>query len=233
LTLIIVVYIPTGLVLSGDSRTALSKRQQIPDPQNPANQITLQTDLVVSDAANKVFELYDKYGLGTFGDALVNNLPIAHYVREFQNQYPNLPTSTQNLASDLLTYFRSLQPIPNANFFVVGYDANVPFVIEIEIVNNRTKRWNVDQNNQIQYGILRGGDTPVVNRLLSQPQFNPIFQAMNLQDAIDYSRHLIRATIDQMRFEPRFSTVGGPIDTLIVTNQGINFLVKKTLTFTA
>jgi hypothetical protein len=231
LTLIVVVYIPTGVVLSGDSRTTLSTRQQITDPQNPANQITLQTDLVLSDAANKVFDLYDKYGLGTFGDALVNNLPIAHYVREFLNQHPILPTSTQNLANDLLTYFRSLQPIPNASFFVVGYDANIPFVIGVEVVNNHTKRWNVAQNNQIQYGILRGGDTAIVDRLLSQPQFNPIFPVMNIQDAVDYSRHLIRTTIDEMRFEPRFSTVGGSIDTLIVANQGTKFLVEKTLTF--
>ena len=50
---------------------------------------------------------------------------------------------------------------------------------------------------------------------------------MNLQDAIDYSRHLIRTTIDQMRFEPRFATVGGNIDTLVITNASTEFIDLK------
>lgn len=52
---------------------------------------------------------------------------------------------------------------------------------------------------------------------------------MSLQDAVDFSRHLIRATIDQMRFEPKFPTVGGEIDTLLITNKIVDFLQQKSL----
>ena len=96
---------------------------------------------------------------------------------------------------------------------------------------DRHQRANIDpQTQQLEYGIIRGGDTAIVDRLLSQPKFNPPFQVMNLQDAVDYSRHLIRSTIDQMRFEPRFPTVGGEIDTLVVTWGEARFLAQKSLT---
>ena len=69
----------------------------------------------------------------------------------------------------------------------------------------------------------------MANRLFNQTGLTPVFIGMNLQDAVDYSRHLIRTTIDQMRFEPRFSTVGGPIDTLIITPHEAKFLEHKIL----
>lgn len=232
MSLIVAVYVPTGIALSGDSRTTGSLSKQIPDPQNPSSQITVRTDIVLSDAAEKVFLLYNRFGIGTFGEALVNSMPIAHYIEQFQSQTAQSPsTNTQILASNLLQYFRSLQPIPKVGFIVVGYDDNIPWVVSVDVQNNNAQRSNVNiQTNQVNYGIIRGGDTAIVDRLLSQAQFNPPFQVMNLQDAVDYSRHLIRSTIDQMRFEPRFATVGGFIDTLVVTTDEAKFLARKSLT---
>lgn len=234
MSLIVAVYVPTGIVLSGDSRTIGTISQQVPNPANPANQITVQTNIVLSDAAEKVFLLYDRFGIGTFGDALVNNMPIAHYVEQFKTQLGNNPPPpTNDLAVNLLGYFHSLNPVPRVGFLVVGYDGIDPRVVGVEVPANTTRIANVDATtNQIQYGIIRGGDTAIVDRLLSQPQFNPPFQVMNLQDAVDYSRHLIRTTIDQMRFEPRFATVGGQIDTLAATSSGARFLEHKVLKLT-
>ena len=216
--------------MSGDSRTTGTNRQQVQDPQNPSKQITVETDIVLSDAADKLFLLHGRFGVGISGDALVNNLPIAHYVDSFQAKAQTPPASVQNLASDLLLYFRSLQPVPNINLHVIGYDSTTPFVFHVEVASNKVQRRNIDPaTNQVWYGILRSGDTAVVDRLLSQPQFIPLFQLMNLQDAVDYSRHLIRTTIDQLRFEPRFPTIGGTIDTLVVTSSGGDFLVRKSL----
>ena len=230
MSLIIAVHVPTGIVLSGDSRTTGTRSQQVPDPGNPGNQITVQTNIVLSDSANKLFSLHDRFGVGTFGDALVNNMPIAHYVEKFHSQSAtNAPASAQILATNLLQYFRALQPIPRVGFLVAGYDGSDPWVITVDVQNDATNRSNIDQQDQVVYGIIRGGETDVVNRLLSQPQFIPPFQVMNLQDAVDFSRHLIRSTIDQMRFEVRVPTVGGFIETLVVTTGGAEFLAKKSL----
>lgn len=232
MSLIVAVYVPTGIALSGDSRTTGTRSNTVPDPQNPAASITVQTSIVLSDAATKVFLLFGRYGVGTFGDALVNNMPIAHYVEQFEAQKAAAgpPNTTQAVADALLAYFRSLQPVPNVGFVVAGYDGTDPWTLSVDVANNRTQRHNVQANTgALDYGILRGGDTDVANRLLSNPQNMPAFQVMNLQDAVDFSRHLIRSTIDQLRFEPRFPTVGGDIDTLVVKSTGAEFLVQKKL----
>ena len=65
----------------------------------------------------------------------------------------------------------------------------------------------------------RSGDTDIANRLI-QKDFLPRFDAMPLQDAVDYAVHLTRTTIDTLRFEPRHPTVGGPIDVMTVTPGG-------------
>lgn len=233
MSLVVAVYVPTGIALSGDSRTTGTRTNTVPDPQNTAFRITVQTNIILSDAATKVFLLFGKYGLGTFGDALVNNMPMAHYVEQFEaeSKAAGAPTTTQALAKALLAYFRTLQPIPNVGFVVAGYDGTEPWVLSVDVMNNRTQRLNVQADTPaVNYGILRGGDTDVADRLLSNPQNMPAFQVMNLQDAVDFSRHLIRSTIDQLRFEPRFPTVGGPIDTLVVRTTGAEFLARKALT---
>jgi hypothetical protein len=209
----------------------LTKRDSVPDPQNPSATITAQTDVVLSDAGQKVFLLHNRFGISTYGAAFVNNLPIAHHIEVFQAQSTAAPNTVQNLADGLLKYFRAFQPIPETYFFVTGYDTTIPFVFALDVSKNKIERTNADpKTSNIMYGILRGGDTAIVNRLLSQPQFNPPFQLLNVQDAVDYSRHFIRTTIDQMRFEPRFPTVGGPIDTLVITSNAAQFAVKKPLT---
>jgi hypothetical protein len=52
---------------------------------------------------------------------------------------------------------------------------------------------------------------------------------MPIQDAIDYAVHLIRTTIDTLRFEPRYPSVGGPIDVLVLTPGGMQWVQRKEL----
>lgn len=236
MSLIIAVYVPTGIALSGDSRTTGTLTQPPAPATNPpaSSPNTVVTNVVISDAAEKIFLIHGRFGVGTFGDAVVNNMPIAHYVQEFSAAHPSALSHTpRSVAADILAYFRALAPTPNSGFVVAGYDASVPFVLHVDVQNNAVNHVNVvSGTTQLQYGIVRGGDTAVVDRLLSQQQFNPLFNVMNIQDAVDFSRHLIRSTIDQLRFEPRFATVGGPIDTLIVSPTGARFLSQKTLACT-
>lgn len=247
MTLIVAVYVPTGIVLSGDSRTtgtinqsvapspAVAAPSQLPVTGGPTVPTTapmaVQTNVILSDSAEKVFLVHQRFGIATFGEATVNNMPIAHYVEDFQaTPAAQNAASTLNLASALLAYFKALLPVPNAGFVLVGYDGVDPWVVQVDLLNNQVKRVNaLPSGTGIDYGLFWGGDSSVVTRLLSQPQFNPPFNVMNVQDAVDFSRHLIRSTIDQMRFEPRFASVGGPIDTLVASPAGARFLARKEL----
>ena len=53
--------------------------------------------------------------------------------------------------------------------------------------------------------------------------------ATRSQDAVDYTTHLIRTTIDELRFEPRSPSVGGPIDVLGITPSEPRFGQRKEL----
>ena len=224
---------PTGIVLSGDSRMMGTTSSQVPSLSDSAAQMSVQTNMVISDANEKIFSLMNRFGIGTYGDAHVNNLLIAHHIEAFKSQLTKSSTvsTTSDLAARLLKYFQQFHSVQILGFVVVGYDGSEPWVMGVDVKKNEVKRVNRNlQSGEVEYGVHAGGDTSIVGRLLSQPVFNPPFPLLNLQDAVDFSRHLIRTTIDQMRFEPRFATVGGPIDTLLATSDGARFLAHKSLT---
>lgn len=231
MSLVIAIYIPTGVIISGDSRTTGTLTKQVPNPQNAQQKVTVQTNLALSDSTYKVFKLFDRFGVGTFGNALLNDLPIAHYTEQFEIQHKqNPPNTTQDLVDELTKYFRQFNPVPQLGFIVSGYDNNEQYVFDVDVLNNKSKRHNYDpKKGSVTYGIVRGGETDVVNRLFNNPNRIPLFQSMNLQDAVDFSRHLIRTTIDQMRFEPAVPTIGGEIDTLMITADETRFLRRKDL----
>lgn len=224
MSLIIGVYIPTGIILSGDSRTTGTIPSQIPNPQSTGQSLTVHTNIVVSDFTNKIIKMYDRFGIATFGNSHINNLPIAHFIEQFEASNP-APATTNDLATNLLAHFRNFNPIPATGFLIAGYDNNDQFIYGIDVENNTSTRHNF--TTQQIFGVAWGGDSDIVDRLLNTQNSMPIFEVMNLQDAIDYSRHLIRTTIDQMRFEPRFPTVGGNIDTLVITNSSTEFINLK------
>jgi len=229
MSLIIGVYIPTGIILSGDSRTTGTIPNQIPNPQNAQQTLTVHTNIVVSDSTSKIFKMYDRFGIATFGSSHINNLPIAHFIEQFEAQNPP-PATTNDLANALLAYFRTFTPIPATGFLVAGYDNNDQYIYGVDVTNNTSTRYNF--TTQQIFSVAWGGDSDIVGRLLDNPTSMPIFEFMNLQDAIDFSRHLIRTSIDQMRFEPRFPTVGGSIDTLVIRNGSTDFIDVKKLRLT-
>lgn len=75
------------------------------------------------------------------------------------------------------------------------------------------------------------GDLSVVGLLWANPQgANANFGAFSLQDAIDYSKFLIRTTADFQRFSGNMPTVGGEIDIALVTNhRGFRWIAQKEL----
>lgn len=214
MTLINAVYTPTGIIMSGDSRTT-------------------GNGFVVSDATNKVFFLFNRIGITTAGNAFLNLMPIEHYIREFElnNFEEGFELTVLAISQRLLHFFEEVSPDMGVYLMVSGYDDHVPYLYDMDTFGgNGVQRLNIDDNGKIQYGAFWNGDTEIVSRL-AIGGLTPLFVAMNIQDAIDYSRHLIRTTIDQLRFEPRFPTVGGEIDTLLIIPEGGNFVCKKGLTY--
>lgn len=50
---------------------------------------------------------------------------------------------------------------------------------------------------------------------------------MSLQDAIDFSSYAIETTVKTMQFQSVAKTVGGPIDILAITPNGVKWIKHK------
>lgn len=244
MSLIVTVVVPTGIVMSGDSRTSIlankpvdQAEQRADEQPTPPTEVRpqenadnsqpapwFQTGLPVSDSTYKVFQLFDRFGVSTCGASFIDGMPIAHHIEAYQASATQLPTTTDILANGLLGYFRAMTPAPKVWFHVAGYDNGEPWAQYVNVFSNSVERGNSATN---KYGAWWNGDFEIANRLAGGPSVKMDCSCLNVQDAVDFSRHLVRATIDQMRFELNFPTVGGPIDTLLIKPIKATFLSRK------
>lgn len=231
MSLVVTVYVPSGIVMAADSRMSVLRSE---DREEGEQKMRVQQQLVQSDNAYKVVELRSVgVGVSVYDAGIINNQPVDSHVHRFEEEQVTTGDNVITVSEKFLSYFQTNFPGVNVGFHVAGYRteerASVPYVL----VGHTTKepgirRVNAVEDGTLQYGITRAGDTLVANRLID-PNHLPLFPAMPLQDAVDYAMHLIRATIDTMRFEPRFPSVGGPIDVLVVSAEGMRWVQRKEL----
>lgn len=231
MSLVVTVYVPSGIVMAADSRMSVLRSQ---DREEGENKTRLQQQLVLSDNAFKVVELR-KIGVGIslYDAGIINNEPVDSHVHRFEEEVLTPDDNVLTAAGKFMEHFRAKFPNVGIGFHIAGYlqeeRASVPYVLVGHTTREpETKRVNAVEDGRVQYGITRAGETQIANRLIDPKQL-PLFNAMPLQDAVDYSIHLIRTTIDTMRFEPKFPSVGGPIDIAVVTPDGVRWVQRKEL----
>jgi hypothetical protein len=231
MSLVVTVYVPSGIVMAGDSRMSVQRSEE----RAEADQRTLvQQQLVLSDSAYKVVELRSiGVGIAIYDAGIINNQPADTHVHRFEEEMLTPEDDVLSVGDKFLIYFQTNFPGVAVGYHIAGYRtenrASMPYVLVGHTIREPgLKRVNADGKANLQYGITRAGDTLVANRLIDQ-NYLPLFAAMPLQDAVDYAVHLIRTTIDTMRFEPRFPSVGGPIDVLVVTPDGLQWVQRKEL----
>lgn len=234
MSLVVTVFIPEGVVMAGDSRLTLTYQERRKESEPP---MTVEYQVVLSDNAYKIVALEKAgasgVGIATFGSTIIDNMPVARYVRRFERSEVREGDSVATIAERMLNYFQTRFPDVSIGFHVCGYqyeaEYRVPHVYFCHTTKDgKLQRWNADEHGELKYGLIRSGDTHVIDRLIDTKAL-PIFSAMPLQDAIDYAIYLIRTTIDTLRFEPKFPSVGGPIDVLVITSTRMQFVQKKEL----
>lgn len=62
-----------------------------------------------------------------------------------------------------------------------------------------------------------------------KPDINIRCEDFSLQDGIDFAKFAIQLTVDTMRFQAVPKTVGGPIDVLVITLKGLEWIAQKKL----
>lgn len=237
MSLIITTYVREGIVFSSDSRLSIS------------NSSVGIKNVTQSDSVRKTFVTKTGVGISTCGSADINGVPIAGFVDSFiieiikDNEF-----TVEEVAKELLNYFRELKEDMQTLFHIAGYDTieednksiRVQSVYRCFVNENRIERINKTRNVQ---GSIFNGYHFVLAKLLNSVfiqnkdkspgsliPFNGIaWSFLNLQDAIDFNRFGTQATIDAMRFEQIDKTVGGPIDILVITPTGYEWVQRKEL----
>lgn len=221
MSLITCVVVPTGIVISADTRATLPITLNVENPVGSGNFINVQSAITQSDNAQKTFILFNKYGIGCWGAATMNNAPVEYYIQQIGIANPP-PATTQNLATGILNFFRALNPIPATSFIVAGFDNNIPSVYVVDVNANTSTRTLVNLAGNPTPGYVAGGDRQVLLRLNNNGAALPNFSQMFFRDAVDYSRFLIQATSDELRFEnyQQTQTVGGSVTSVMMTPLG-------------
>lgn len=229
MSLIIAVYVPEGIVMASDSRQSITIGGKRPNGK------AFKVDTVNSDAVVKTFLLeQQQVGIANFGQDLLDGVPMASYIRRFIEEELVAADDVTTIPKKLVAYFRKSFPQADAGFHVAGYKTEgkrrMPYVYHCHVGKNKVDRRNAKPDGSVRYGATWSGQidiiTSIVNPVMMKDEEGKkkvarapvpiIWDAMTLQDAIDFSIHAIRTTIDTMRFQARLKNVGGPIDVLLL-----------------
>ena len=231
MSLIIAVYVPEGIVMASDSRQSVTIEGKKPSGE------AFRVETVNSDAVVKTLLLEKQpAGISNFGQNLLDGVPMASYIKKFIEEEMGTADDVSSIAQKLVGYFRKSFPNADAGFHVAGYKkegkASIPYVYHCHVAKNTVERRNVKPGGSLLYRATWSGQIDVLTSIINpvvvkggkgkkdeviRAPLPIVWDAMALQDAIDFSIYAIRTTIDTMRFQARLKNVGGDIDVLLLT----------------
>jgi len=251
MTLAIVVCVPEGIVMASDSRQSITIEGKTPDGKDLP-----KMDIINSDSVYKTYLLSRKdrndlpifeVGVSSYGQDLLGGISIANHVKRFTEEELSDGDDVTTIPKKLVEFFRKNFPDADAGFHVAGYKKegkiSIPYIYLCHVGQNIfNDRKNVKPDGGLFYRVTWSGQIDVISGIF-QPSLFPsaegkpltmykppiIWDAMALQDAIDFAIFAIRTTIDTIRFQARPKNVGGPIDVLVITPEGANWIQRKEL----
>jgi hypothetical protein len=229
MSLVVTVNVPEGIVMASDSRQSITVEGRTPDGK------TFKVETVNSDSVTKTFLLENQQvGISNFGQDMLGGVPMSSHVKKFIEEEIVLADDVTTIPSKLINYIQRSFPQADAGFHVAGYyksaRVSVPHFYHCHVAKNIVERKNVKPDGSLAYGATWSGQidviTAIVNPIITKDEkgqdkiaYSPapiIFDAMTVQDAIDFAIYAIRTTTDTMRFQARQKNVGGPIDVLLL-----------------
>ena len=243
MSFVIAVYVPEGIVMASDSRQSVTVEGKAPEGRS------FKVETVNSDTITKTF-LLERHGIGVsnFGQDMLGGVPIASRIKRFMEEGLTPEDNVETVPGKLVDYFCESFPDVDVGFHVTGYrkegKVSMPHVYSCHVSRNAVERRNLKPDGSLSYGAAWSGQTDILTSILipvvvkddkgnDKAIRSPapiIWDAMALQDAIDFAIYAIRTTIDTMRFQARPKNVGGPIDVLLLTPEEASWIQRKELT---
>lgn len=234
MSFIITVYTNEGIVMASDSRTTYTTTENMPN-----GSIIKQIGSQFTDTTYKTFTCNDRIGLSTCGDATINSQPIAGYIEKFIAEKVNSSSEVEDVANNVLTYFKAFNPIPNTTFIIAGYNKTT---MEQRICRVYVGEDNIIPVDTTESGAVWNGEIEFFSRLVNNialknqdgsytdlNSYQTLFNYFTLQDAIEYAKFAVEVTIKAMTFQVCVKTVGGPIDILAIKPSGAFWIQHKEL----
>jgi hypothetical protein len=252
MSLVIVTYVPDGIVMASDSRQSITIEAKSPDGTELPKIETINSDSVYKSfllsredkGGNKYFEV----GISSFGQDLLGGVSIASHIKHFAEQDLVDADDVASIPKKLVSFFKSRFPTADTGFHVAGYKKDgkrsIPYVYYSHVAKNiLEQRKNTNIEGNLIYGASWSGMIDVISGLINpvvttdqegkqrviKNAIPIVWDAMPLQDAIDFSIFAIRTTIDTIRFQARPKNVGGPVDVLVITPDGARWIQRKEL----
>lgn len=237
------VYVPEGIVMASDSRQSITVEGKAPDGKDlPPFQTTS------SDFVYKVFLLEkQQVGISAFGKSLLGRITTESHIKRFSEECVVDKDDILTIPKKILNFFLEKFPKADTAFHIAGFKKDgrisIPYVYLCHVARNEIKRMNVKPNtDEVIYGAAWSGQADIISGILQPSQMvvpggeakkilkAPIlWDAMTIQDAIDFAIYAVRTTIDTMRFQARPKNVGGPIDVLLLTPEKTEWIQRKKL----
>jgi hypothetical protein len=259
MSLVVTLRVPDGIVMAADSLSTALQNMGTPSdkikcPKCNGEISTSEIELPVitvpvsaSSYTQKLFSLFDKFGVSSFGIGLINDRSIYYHIKQFEHEHKEFvkdrtPEDVMNL---LVKYFSE-----QFNQWPVFNDPKAPqdwiplglhfggFEIAYGKPLFKTYEMKLGKKNEIklqqEIGCTFGGEGGVVSALWQISKSNPYwefkFPLFSLQDAIDHVEFLIGTTIDFQRFTNMTPFVGGEIDIALITPfRGFQWIKRKKL----
>jgi len=241
MSLVVAVYVPEAIVMASDSRQSITIEGTKPSGE------AFKVETVNSDAVTKTFLLEkQQVGISNFGANLLKGIPISSYIQSFIEEELVVADDVATISKKLVNYFRKSFPDADAGFHVAGYKkegkTSVPHVYYCHIAKNEVGRRNSKPDGSLLYGATWSGQIDIIASIVNPVIIKDskgtekvirapapiVWDAMTVQDAIDFAVYAIRTTIDTMRFQARPKNVGGNIDVLLVApNREPKWICKK------
>ena len=251
MTLAIIVYVPEGIVMASDSRQSITIEGKTTDGKDLP-----KMDIINSDSVYKTYLLSRRdrnnlpileVGVSSYGQDLLGGVSTASHIKRFMEEGLTDEDDITIVPRKLVEYFRKSFPQADTGFHVAGYKkqgkVSIPHVYLCHVSKKiLDERKNLKPDGKLMFGATWSGQVDVISgimqpSLMAGPEGKPvtmykppiIWDAMALQDATDFSIFAIRTTIDTIRFQARPKNVGGPIDVLVITPGGANWIQRKEL----
>lgn len=253
MSLVITTYVPEGIVMASDSRQSITIEGKRPDGRELPKIDTVNSDNVYKtyllSKKDEKDKLIFEVGVQSFGQELLGGISTASHIKRFVEEELTNEDNVTTIPKKLVDFFRKNFPKADTGFHVAGYKkekegkASEPYIYYCHVSRNIIEQKNIKPDGKLAYGATWSGQADIITGLINpiiikdpqgkqqiiKPASPIIWDAMPLQDAIDFSIFAIRTTIDTIRFQARPKNVGGPIDVLVMTPDGAKWIKRKEL----